>query len=200
VNIENHITAATVGSDAAGSPSASVELGHVLRNAKLIDAQGLSVTLEAVRAGRPAVIVLYRGAWCPYCNLALRAYQRDLLPALSSRGIALIAISPQVPDGSLSMQEKNGLTYAVLSDPGNKVAADLGVLTIPAADTRRKLEAMGTDLTELNADGTSAIPMPTVVVVDPAGIIRWIDIHPDYTTRTEVADILSAVSALKLGV
>ncbi len=55
---------------------------------------------------------------------------------------------------------------------------------------------MGLDLTEVNVDGGRALPMPTVVVVDAAGIIRWIDVHPNYTTRSEVPDILAAVDAV----
>ena len=170
--------------------------GDALMDAKLIDVQDNSITLEAARAGRAAVLVLYRGAWCPHCNLALRTYQRDLAPALDRRGVALIAISPQRPDGSLSMQEKNELTFTVLSDPGNQVATALGVLTEAGDDTTSKLRAIGTDLTALNSDGTEAVPMPTVVVVDSAGVIRWIDVHTDHTTRTEVGDIIAAVTAL----
>jgi peroxiredoxin len=95
------------------------------------------------------------------------------------------------------MQEKNELTFTVLSDPGNQVATALGVRTEAGDDTTSKLRAIGTDLTELNGDGTEAVPMPTVVVVDPAGVIRWIDVHTDYTTRTEVGDIIAAVTALE---
>jgi peroxiredoxin len=163
-------------------------------DARLFDAQGEWTTLNAARAGRPAVIVLYRGVWCPHCNLALRAYQQDLLPALERRGVALIAISPQRPDGSLSMQEKNELTFAVLSDPGNQVAGALGVLAAPDDDTGRT--HTGTALTGVSGDGTNVLPMPTVTVVDPAGTIRWIDVHPDYATRTAVVDIIDAVAAL----
>jgi peroxiredoxin len=171
--------------------------GDILRDAKLIDVQDNSTTLEAARAGRAAVLVLYRGAWCPHCNLALRTYQRDLVPALDRRGVALMAISPQRPDGSLSMQERNELTFTVLSDPGNQVATALGVLTEAGDETTSKLRAIGTDLTELNGDGTEAVPMPTVVVVDPAGVIRWIDVHTDHTNRTEVGDIIAAVTVLE---
>ena len=64
-----------------------------------------------------AVLVFYRGAWCPYCNIALNTYQAELVHELADRYVALVAISPQAPDGSLSMQEKNELTFAVLSDP-----------------------------------------------------------------------------------
>jgi peroxiredoxin len=95
------------------------------------------------------------------------------------------------------MQEKNALTFTVLSDPGNQVAAALGVLTEAGDETRRMLTATGADLTEINGDGTEAVPMPTVVVVDPAGIINWVDVQTDHTTRTEVADIIAAVTAVR---
>jgi peroxiredoxin len=147
-------------------------------------------------AGMPAVVVFYRGAWCPFCNLTLRAYQQDLVPALAERGAALIAVSPQRPDGSLSMQEANDLTFEALSDPGNQIAGKLGIVTAPADDVRAAQLTLGLDLTERNADGTTALPMPTVVVTDAAGVIRWIDVHPNYTTRTEVSEILAAVDAL----
>jgi peroxiredoxin len=65
------------------------------------------------------VLVFYRGAWCPYCNITLATYQQHLLPRRTGRGIGLVAISPQAPDGSLSMQEKHDLSFTVVSDPGN---------------------------------------------------------------------------------
>jgi peroxiredoxin len=142
------------------------------------------------------VLVLYRGAWCPYCNLTLRAYENQLVSPLAERGVALIAISPQRPDGSLTMQQRHGLTYTVLSDPGNGIAGALGVLTAPTGAVRDAQASLGLDVAAGNADGTTALPMPTVVVVDASGVIRWIDVHPNYATRTEPARILEAVDRL----
>lgn len=143
------------------------------------------------------MIVFYRGAWCPYCNLTLRAYQDQLYPALTERGIALIAVSPQKADGSLTAQEKNDLQFPVLSDAGNALASQLGIL-LPARtrELRAAQEKLGTDLHAVNADGTENLPMPTVVLIDAEMTIRWIDIHPDYTTRTEVTDILAAADTV----
>jgi peroxiredoxin len=181
---------------ASGVPAGVAAPGNTMPDAQLLDVHGEPTTLARAVGGRSAVVVLYRGAWCPYCNLTLRAYQEDLVPQLAQRGIALVAISPQKPDGSLSMQEKNGLTFTVLSDPGNQVAAGLGVLTAPTDDARAAQRVLGLELSEANADGTHGVPMPTVALVDRTGIIRWIDVHPNYSTRTEVADILDALSAV----
>ena len=168
-------------------------LGVQIPDAELLDVHGAKTTLHSEVAGRPAVIVLYRGAWCPYCNLTLRTYQQTLLPGLAERGAVLIAVSPQKPDGSLSMQEKNALEFPVLSDPGNAIARTLGVLTAPSADVLAAQREHGLDLTETNADGTVELPMPTTVVLDSAGHVRWLDVHPDYTTRSEPDAILEAL-------
>ncbi|RDH75816.1 AhpC/TSA family protein [Mycolicibacterium moriokaense] len=181
---------------ARGIPDGVAVPGDKVPDARLLSASGDPTTLADTLGGRPAVVVLYRGAWCPYCNLALRSYQEDLVPPLDQRGIALVAVSPQKPDGSLTVQQKNELAFAVLSDPGNQIASALGVLTAPTEGTREAQRAMGIDLLDVNADGGYGIPMPTVVVVDETGTIRWIDVHPNYTTRTEVADILAAVNDL----
>jgi peroxiredoxin len=178
---------------AAGLPSGIAAAGSTLPDAELLDTDGSTTTLYAATGDRPAVVVFYRGAWCPYCNITLATYQGQLVPALTDRNIGLIAISPQNPDGSLSMQQKHDLTFTVLSDPGSTLARHLGILTGPSADARAAQLQLGMDLTAINADGTTTLPMPTTLSMDAAHVINWIDVHPDYTTRSEPAEILAAV-------
>jgi peroxiredoxin len=182
--------------DARGVPQNVAAPGSMMPDGDLLDVHGAATSLARLRAGRPAVVVFYRGAWCPYCNIALRTYQAELVPALGQRGVELIAVSPQKPDGSLTSAQSNELTYSVASDPGNQIATALGILTEPSPDSVAAQIKLGLDLTEANADGGTALPMPTVVVIDAAGIIGWIDVHPNYTTRTEVPDILAAVDGV----
>ena len=182
--------------DARGVPPTVVAPGSVMPDCDLLDVHGAPTSLARLRGGGAAVVVFYRGAWCPYCNIALRTYQAELIPALGERGVELIAVSPQKPDGSLTSAQSNELTYSVASDPGNQIATALGIVTEPSPDSVAAQVKLGLDLTEVNADGGTALPMPTVVVVDAASIIRWIDVHPNYTTRSEVPDILAAVDAV----
>jgi hypothetical protein len=79
---------------------------------------------------------------------------------------------------------------------GNQIASRLGILTEPTPDAVASQAKLGLGLTEVNAAGTRALPMPTTIVVDAEGTIRWIDVHPNYTTRSEVPDILAAVEAV----
>ncbi|MFC6370665.1 redoxin domain-containing protein [Nonomuraea thailandensis] len=107
---------------------------------------------------RMAVLVFYRGVWGPYCNLALRTYQKRLLPQLAGRGVELVGISPQTFQGSLAMRQTNELTFPVLSDVGNQLAARLGILTQPTPDTLASLARLGVDVAAANADGRVTVP------------------------------------------
>jgi len=185
--------------NARGVPGGVLKAGALMPDGDLLDADANPTTLTKARGGKPAVVVFYRGAWCPYCNLTLRTYQQTLLPELTARGVALVAISPQTPDGSLSMQQKHQLTFEVLSDPGNQIAGQLGILTGPADDARKAQASLGLIIGEHNADGTDTTPMPAVVILDAEGTIRWIDVHPHYTSRTEPGQILQAMDPTGTG-
>jgi peroxiredoxin len=174
-----------------------VGVGTTIDDRTLLDPDGAPTTLYEALGGSISVVVFYRGAWCPYCNIALATYQAQLLPELEHRGVNLVAISPQTPDGSLTTRDKNELRFTVLSDPGNALAGQLGLVVTPAPDVIAAQLQLGLDLTSANADGTTAIPMPTTLIVDTRRVVRWVDVHPDYSSRSEVADILAALDGMR---
>lgn len=178
-----------------GVPDGAVAVGDTLPDAPLTTADGAPSTLRAQLGGRAGVLVFYRGAWCPYCNIALRSYERDLVPELPS-GVAVLAISPQTPEASAKAAEGAELSFPAVSDPGNALAAQLGILTAPSAEAGAAHSELGFDVADFNADATRGIPYPTVLVVDRDLVVRFADVHVDYTTRTEAAEILDAVRAL----
>jgi peroxiredoxin len=181
---------------AAGVPAGAVSVGETLAPFALPDATGQTRTLEELTSEGPAVIVFYRGGWCPYCNVTLRTYQRDLLPQLATYSARLVAISPETPDTSLSTQEKDELTYAVLSDPAAELATSLGITFQPSEDGLTAQRKLGVDIRTTRADNGTLLPMPTVLIVDGEHVVRYVDIHPDYTGRTEANDILTALQTL----
>jgi peroxiredoxin len=183
---------------AAGVPDGIAAVGTVVTDAELLDQHGAATTLYGATSLGVSVLVFYRGAWCPYCNIALATYQSQLLPQLIERGVRLVAVSPQVPDGSLTMAEKNELTFTVVSDPGNSIAGQLGLLTAPSDEARAAQLHLGLDLTMVNADATVTLPMPTAAILDTDHVLRWIDVHPDYSTRTEAQQILDTLDQLDL--
>lgn len=178
----------------AGVPVDAVAIGSVVVDAQLVGIDGQSVSLTSVTAGRPAVLVFYRGAWCPYCNITLRTYERDLRPELDRLSVALIAISPQTADASAVAVQGGELNFPVLTDPSNAFVRALGIVTEPSATARVAHTELGFDVADSNADSTADIPFPTVLIIDADRTVRFADVHVDYTTRTEVPAILEALT------
>jgi peroxiredoxin len=180
----------------AATSTPTIAPGTILPDTAVLSATGDPTTLARVLDGSPAVVVFYRGGWCPYCNVALRSYQAELLPGLEGLGVKLVAISPQRPDHSLSTQEKAQLAFAVVSDPGNVLADSLGIVDDGSDDVRAAQAALGLELGQVNEGGDVRLPMPAVLIVDSHRRVRWADVHPDYTTATEPTTIIHAAQTL----
>lgn len=168
--------------------------GDLFPAATLPDASGREVDLALRLRQGPLIISFYRGGWCPYCNLELRAYQ-VLLDDIRAAGGDLVAISPERPDDALSTAEKNDLSFMVLSDVDGRLAAALGIrfdLDDPIIGLYRKF---GHDLPARNGDGRWSLPVPATFVVDREGTILLAHADPDYRNRLEPADALAALRA-----
>ena len=161
----------------------------------LVSASGMQVALEELLADGPVVVTFYRGRWCPYCNLALRALQ-EIPDAIVARGARLVAISPQVPDESLTMAEKEQLSFLVLSDIGCDVAKQFGIAFDLPDDLGTHYDKLGLDLATYNGGYSRTLPVPATYVIDRGGIIRWSFVDPDYSRRAEPDDILNALNSL----
>jgi peroxiredoxin len=120
--------------------------------------------------------------------------QRELLPQLDTFGARLVAISPQSPDQSLSTVEKAKLEFTVLSDPDSRLARQIGISFQQSDEVLEAQRKLGLDLTKVNAESSVELRRPTVLIVDQDHTVRFVDVLPDYTARTEVADILAALS------
>ncbi len=180
----------------SGIVGRSLQPGQAAPDFALPNAHGQTVTLAGLLTHGPVVVTFYRGAWCPFCNLALKAYQ-DILPEMEALGANFVAVSPQTPDNSLTMAEKNALTYEVLSDQGNTVARQFGIVyTLGDAMYEMQTNVFGVDLPEFNGDRSRELPLPGTFVIDRGGIIRFAQVFVDVADRVEPAAILDALRGL----
>ena len=161
----------------------------------LPDAQGKPVSLSALLQRGPAVVSFYRGGWCPYCNMQLRAYQA-ILPQITALGARLVAISPQLPDGSLSTAEANALTFAVLSDTGNAVARRFGLVYALPQELRDAMLANNKGLPGINGDESWELPVPATYVIGQDRRVALAHVDVDYCRRLEPEAILTALQSL----
>jgi peroxiredoxin len=158
----------------------------------LTSAQGKPVRLGDELAKGPAIVVFYRGGWCPYCNLTLRAYQK-LLPQIRALGAGMIAITPETPDRSLSTSEKNALEYQVLSDPELRAAAAFGLAFELPPDLQALYLKNGNDLRLVNGSAQWSLPVPATYVIGADGLVLYAHVDADYRNRAEPADALAAL-------
>jgi peroxiredoxin len=159
-------------------------------------ADGGSVALGDLLTTGPVVVTFYRGGWCPYCNLQLRAHQA-ILPQLTAQRARLVAISPQLPDGSLSTAEANELTFDVLSDVGNHVARRFGLVWPLSEESRAALRSNNKALPDINGEESWELPVPATYVIarDRRVVLAAIDV--DYRNRLEPDAILAALKPLR---
>jgi peroxiredoxin len=181
---------------ASGQSASALKEGDVAPDFALPDPQGHIVALKTLLDRGPVVISFYRGGWCPFCNLELRGLQR-VLPEIVQVGSSLVAISPQLPDNSLSTEEKNHLTFPVLSDVGNVVAKCFGIVfTLPTALVHAN-KAIGRDLVEINGEaGADQLPMPATFVLDRSGVIRLAFVEEDWSKRLDPDIVVETLRGL----
>ena len=185
--------AATADLKAQGIESRALQVGGRAPELALPDALGKPVTLVDLWRRGTLVVIFYRGGWCPYCNLELKAWQARLAE-LRHMGASLVAISPQTPDNSLSTAEKNELAFPVLSDSALQAAESFGIAFELAPELVELYGRVGNDLPVLNGNGHWVLPLPATYVIDRAGQIVFAHVEADYRERAEPDDVLASVA------
>jgi peroxiredoxin len=178
-----------------GIAQQSVKVGERAPDFTLPDVFGKPVTLSELLTHGPVVLYFYRGEWCPFCNLALRAYQR-ILPQIRALGASLVAVSPQTPEHSLSTVEKKELTFTVLSDVGNIVARKYRLVFTLEQTIQPLYTSIGADLPSFNGDPSWELPMPATFLIAQDGTVRLAFVDEDYTHQLEPATLLDGLRTL----
>jgi peroxiredoxin len=181
---------------ASGVEERVLKPGLLAPDFMLPDPKGRLFRLYSLLIQGPVVLVFYRGGWCPYCNLHLRGFQRAL-PELKKFGAQVVAVSPQLPDNSLTTQEKDQLTFPVLSDVGNKVASRFGLVFQLGEQLRELYRQFGHPLDLFNGPaGEQHLPVPATFLIDGSGRIRMTHVDADYTQRLDPDDVVAKLNKL----
>ena len=181
----------------AGLEKNSLQAGRALPAFSLANQVGQAVRSNDLLAVGPLVLTFYRGGWCPYCNLALRGLQH-VLPEIKQLGGSLVAITPELPDNSLSTAEKAGLSFDVLTDHGLGYARQLGIVwKIPDYALEWQEKYFGLYLEGYNGAGDrDELPVPATFVVNRNGVVTWRFLEAAFWRRAEPSDVVEAVRGL----
>jgi peroxiredoxin len=169
-----------------------LQVGDSIPMFSLANAKGEVLNIQDILKDQFAVISFYRGGWCPYCNLELRALQQ-FLPEFEKLGAKLITISPEKPDNSMSTIEKNELKFEVLTDTDNKTAREFGIVYEFPEYLEETYNGFGLDLKKNHDSSKVELPLPATYVVDKSGVIRYAFADEDYTMRANPEDIIEAL-------
>jgi peroxiredoxin len=166
----------------AGLTASALQPGQTITDFELPDTTGGLVNSANLRRSGPILILFYRGTWCPFCNLTVRAYQ-ERLQAFKSRGVTLVAISPQTPDNAWILQEEHSLKFPLLSDSENVVARQFGIVFQLDPALKQVLEQFGVDVAAYNGDDSFELPLPATFLVARDGKVLKSYVEVDYMKR-----------------
>jgi peroxiredoxin len=173
-----------------GVAKTALKAGDLAPAISLDNAKGETVNVGALLKHGLVIVTFYRGGWCPYCNLELKAFQQ-VLPEIKAAGASLVAISPEKPDDTLSTAQKNALTFEVLSDVEQKVGRAFGLVYEFTDELKSSYKEFGLDISAKNGTITEwALPISATYVIDRDGTIVYAHTDADYRDRADPLEIL----------
>ncbi|MGD2047546.1 MAG: peroxiredoxin-like family protein [Gemmatimonadota bacterium] len=178
----------------SGIEERALRTGDVMPDFELPNQHGERRRLSDYLAKSSVVLNIYRGGWCPYCNMEMKALH-DVLPDIESRGARLVAMAPEKPDKAMSTAELHDIDIDILSDAGNQVAEQLGLVFELPEVLRPIYEQFGTDLEAYNGDDSFKLPVPATYIVGQDGTILHDFVNADYTQRLEPSEIVAELDA-----
>lgn len=177
----------------AGITNNSVNVGDTAPDFSLPDTDGNTVRLSELLKKGPVILTWHRGGWCPYCNIHLRVLEERLTDIVQLGG-RLVAIVPEVPSHAQETKESKKLSFVVLSDTGNKVAGQYGIVYRVPDEILIPMQKMkGMDFKARFGDDSYTLPLAATYIIDTKGIVRFAFLDPDYRKRAEPADLIEAL-------
>ena len=170
----------------------SIKLGAIMPDFSLPNAKNEIIHSKEILKSGKMIIAFYRGSWCPYCNLELKALQENL-SKINDKKVSLVAISPQSPDNSLTVIEKHNLTFEVLTDKDNTFAKQLGIIFELQDFVLPFYNALGINLSSFNKNDDTSLPIPAVFVVNENGIIIYKFADVNYMNRIDIDELLNTL-------
>ena len=160
---------------------------------------GTRVSLADQLKNGPVVLLFFRGGWCPFCQLQLKA-MNESLPLIAKAGAVLLAVTPETPESASKSLGELSLGFPVLHDGGAQVAASYGLVFKLNAKLQDLQAALGVPLDQTNGSASQDLPVPAVLVVDPSGRVAWRHVDRDYRLkRAEPDHILKALENIANG-
>jgi peroxiredoxin len=180
----------------AADPAAWPQVGALAPEFVLEEVDGARLDLASLTANGPVVLLFFRFATCPACNIALPYYDRVLAPALRELGARLVGVSPQIPERLGDIKSRQGLSFEIATDRDAELSRKFGILFTANEASQAASRASGSFIGDTTGNGTWELPQPAVVVIGQDRRFKFVDVSPDWLARTEAEPVIAAVKAL----
>ncbi|OJJ21284.1 hypothetical protein BKI52_12030 [marine bacterium AO1-C] len=171
--------------------------GDIAPSFVLPDDKGNFVSSEVLLQRGPLIVSFYRGDWCVFCNLELRALQRSLAEFLRY-GASLVGISPQTVAYSHMNADRRNVQYQILSDSGNKIANEYGLMFSMPQQMVNAFNTFGIDIAKVNGGQNQVeVPVPATFVINTDGRVAYRFLDADYTKRAEPSEIIACLMDIR---
>jgi peroxiredoxin len=181
---------------ASGQAERALKVGDKAPSFDLPDQDGSVVSSADLLKQGPVVVSFYRGVWCPFCNIELKALQTALRD-IQARGATLVAISQQTQANNRKSRRENDLHFPVLSDKGGEVGAAFGLRWVIPEEMREVHRQLGGPIPAFNGEESWTLPMPGRYVIGQDGVIVYSEVNPEYTKRPEPSDLFPVLDHLR---
>jgi peroxiredoxin len=159
-----------------------------------MNSQGINFD-SAELSGKRVLLKFFRGGWCPYCAAELIAFD-EMAAELEKHGVSIIALSKDTPQEAAVHKSRDGLSFPLLSDPDLKAIRTYGVEHHKAlGQTRNPKSTIGGIRIGLAPFSFQAMAIPTTLLIEETGTIRWVDQTDDYRLRSSNQRVLEAVKS-----
>ena len=179
---------------ATGILDRAINVGDYAPEFKLNNAVGKEISLYDELEKGPIVLVWYRGGWCPYCNLQLQHMQMKL-KEINLAGGQVIAISPELPDKSMTTKERHMLEFNVLSDVSNRVA-DKYKLAYTVPDYVVDHYDLSFQLNAHNGNEENRLPLAVTYVIAKSGLVEYAFLDADYKNRATPEEVITVLKSI----
>ena len=173
----------------------AINVGDAFPTFNLPDSSGHSHSLAELIQKGPLIISFFRGGWCPYCVLELKAL-RNIVNDLPALNATLIAITPEKLANIADTVSQNELNFVVVSDQNNVLAKQCGLVFTVPDDLLAEYKTLGIDINSNNGEEKAELPIPATYIVDQQGKIRFAFVEEDYISRAEPSDLLTVLKSL----
>jgi peroxiredoxin len=179
----------------SGIGERALPMGAQAPQFELQDHNGRVVRSSDLLSKSRLVICFFRGRWCPFCVGQLEA-MNQWFDDIERASATLLAISPQTVKQSSFMADQHRLKFPLLSDPGNHVARQFGVVYRVPDDQQAVFRRSFINLPLANGDDTWELPVPATYIIERDGSVAYAAVNADYMERPEPIDVVRQVAAL----